>query len=100
MRAHSGRPTKAKPVKNLPSGIYLRQSVFVIFTTILTGLFAVIHSLTAQTLAEALDTTNLAWTTGGDAAWFGQTTNTHDGFDAARSGIVSNQTSWVEATVV
>ncbi len=55
----------------------------------------------AQTLAEALDTTNLVWTTGGDAPWFAQTTNTYDGVDAVRSGIVgSNQTSWIETTVI
>lgn len=55
----------------------------------------------AQTLAEALDTTNLVWTTGGDSPWFVQTTNTHDGVDAVRSGSVSSdQTSWIETTVV
>jgi hypothetical protein len=55
----------------------------------------------AQTLADALDTTNLVWTTGGDAAWFAETTNTYDGVDAAQSGpVYSNQTSWIETTVV
>ena len=55
----------------------------------------------AQTLGEALDTTNLVWTTGGDAGWFTQITNTHDGVDAVRSGgVSSNQTSWIETTVV
>lgn len=54
----------------------------------------------AQSLADALDTTNLVWTTGGDVAWFAQTTNTHDGVDAARSGMLgANQTSWIETTV-
>jgi hypothetical protein len=55
----------------------------------------------AQTLAEALDTTNLAWTTGGSSSWFYQTTNTHDGVDAVQSGpIGTNETSWIETTVV
>lgn len=55
----------------------------------------------ALTLAEGLDTTNLVWTTGGDAVWFAQTTNTYDGIDAVRSGsLTSNQTSWIETTVV
>jgi len=55
----------------------------------------------AQTLAGALDTTNLVWTTGGDAVWFAQTTNTHDGVDAVMGGVVgSNQTSWIETVVV
>ena len=54
----------------------------------------------AQTLADALDTTNLTWTTGGDVPWFVQTTYTHDGADAVRSGSLgSNQTSWIETTV-
>lgn len=54
----------------------------------------------AQSLADALDTTNLVWTTGGDVAWFAQTTNTYDGVDAARSGMLgANQTSWIETTV-
>ena len=55
----------------------------------------------AQSLADALDTTNLVWATGGDAIWFAQTTNTYDGVDAVRSGTVnSNQTTWLETTVV
>jgi hypothetical protein len=58
-------------------------------------------STAAQTLADALDTTNLVWTTGGDAVWFAQTTNTYDGVDAVRSGSVgTNQTSWIETTVI
>ncbi len=53
------------------------------------------------TLPEALDATNLVWTTGGDVDWFVQTINTHDGFDAVSSGlVVSNQTCWLETTVV
>ena len=54
----------------------------------------------AQTLADALDTTNLVWTTGGDAAWFVQTTNTYDGVDAVQSGSIdSNKVSWIETTI-
>ena len=52
------------------------------------------------TLAEALDTTNLTWTTGGSAGWSGQTINTHDGTDAAQSGLITdNQESWIQTTV-
>jgi uncharacterized delta-60 repeat protein len=51
-------------------------------------------------LAEALDTTNLTWTTGGSTGWSGQTINTHDGVDAAQSGAIThNQESWMETTV-
>jgi hypothetical protein len=47
-----------------------------------------------------LDTTNLLWTTGGDAVWFGQPWTTHDGVDAAQSGgIVDWEESWMQTTV-
>jgi uncharacterized repeat protein (TIGR03803 family) len=52
------------------------------------------------TLGEALEATNLVWTTGGDAVWFGQTWTTHDGVDAAQSGVVMDwQMTWMETTV-
>ena len=38
------------------------------------------------TLGDALNATNLTWTTSGDASWFVETTNTHDGVSAAQSG--------------
>ena len=41
-------------------------------------------------LAEALDTTNLTWTTSGTPAWVGQTAVSRDGVDAARSGRISH----------
>lgn len=48
----------------------------------------------------ALDATNLVWTTGGDADWFIETTNTHDNVSAAQSGpIGDNAPSWVQTTV-
>ncbi len=37
-------------------------------------------------LATALDNTNLLWTTGGDASWFGQAEVSHDGLGSAQSG--------------
>ncbi len=69
--------------------------------------FAVLLSLVASptaradTLGEALDAPSLTWTTGGDAPWFYQTTNTHDGVDAAQSGTTTNYwaTSWLETSV-
>jgi alpha-tubulin suppressor-like RCC1 family protein len=52
------------------------------------------------TLADALDTTGLVWSTSGDAGWFGQNMLTHDGFDAAQSGhITDNQSSTLQTTV-
>jgi hypothetical protein len=54
----------------------------------------------AQTLAEALDTTNntsLAWTSGGTSSWTGQTTPAYDGRDAAQSGTIThNQETWIQ----
>ena len=54
----------------------------------------------APTLATALDNSKLTFTTGGHSAWLSQSTTTHDGVDAARSGSVSdNQNSWMRTTV-
>jgi Concanavalin A-like lectin/glucanases superfamily len=51
-------------------------------------------------LDEALNATNLTWTTSGDANWFGQTTNTHDNVSAAQSGAIGdNGQTWIETTV-
>ena len=53
-----------------------------------------------QTLADALDNAALAFTTGGDAEWFAQTGENHDGTDAAKSGpVVRLQSTWMETTV-
>jgi len=53
-----------------------------------------------NTLANAVDNTNLTWTSGGNAVWARQTTTTHDGSDAAKSGTVgNNQQSWMETSV-
>lgn len=41
-------------------------------------------------LAAAVNTTNLVWTTSGDANWFGQTATSHDGQAAARSGAIGD----------
>lgn len=53
------------------------------------------------TLADALDTVGLAWTTDGDAEWFPQTSVSEDGEDAAQSGIVESGDGWsgLEATL-
>ena len=51
-------------------------------------------------LAEALNDTNLVWSTGGSAVWYVENANTHDGFAAARSGIIaSSQQSTLQTTV-
>ena len=51
--------------------------------------------------ASALGTTNAAWSTSGDAAWFVQTSVTRQGFVAVQSGaITNNQTSTLQMTVL
>ena len=51
-------------------------------------------------LATALDNASLAFTAEGDVSWLGQSTTTHDGVDAARSGkILANQSSCVRTSV-
>jgi len=51
-------------------------------------------------IGEAVDNTSLTWTTDGNANWFGQSTVSYYGGDAAQSGdIADNQTSLVQTTV-
>lgn len=51
-------------------------------------------------LDQALETSDLTWTRGGTAGWYGQTNVSHDGVDAARSAAVNfGQESWMETTV-
>ena len=53
-----------------------------------------------QDFNAALETTNLTWTTSGDATWFVETTNTDSDFSAAQSGnVINNQTSVLSTTV-
>ena len=52
------------------------------------------------TLADALDTPGLIWTTSSSPSWRGQTNVTHDGTDAARIGpLLDDQSSSLQTTV-
>ena len=52
------------------------------------------------TLNDYLNCTNIAFSTSGDAVWFGERDVSHDGFGALRSGAVGdNGTSRIDATV-
>jgi alpha-tubulin suppressor-like RCC1 family protein len=51
-------------------------------------------------LGEALNATNRAWTTSGNAPWFGQTNVTHDGVAAARSGDIANGQETILQTIL
>jgi hypothetical protein len=55
----------------------------------------------AATLGEAVNAPNLTWTTGGTAAWFAESTTTHDGLSGAQSGMIGNsQETWLETAVL
>jgi len=55
---------------------------------------------TTTSLGEAVDNSALTWTTGGSAEWFGQTTTSYYGGDAAQSGdITDDQAAWLRTTV-
>jgi hypothetical protein len=59
-----------------------------------------IAEIVTTSLVTALDGSSLVWTTGGSAAWVGQTSVTHDGADAAQSGFATHgQESWLQTTV-
>jgi hypothetical protein len=71
----------------------------IVFIAIVWSGMVFLPTAMAQTLAEALDS-DLSWSTGGDAPWAAQGTNSHDGFDAVCSGIVgSNRLSWIETMI-
>ena len=55
----------------------------------------------AYTLAQALNATNLVWTTGGTNVWIAETNITHDGQAAGQSGqITDSQETWVQTQVI
>ncbi len=67
----------------------------------MTSSVATLTVFVAPTLTGALDSTNFTWTAGGDVPWFAQTQTTHDGVDAAQSGVITNgQESWIQTTVI
>lgn len=61
----------------------------------------IVQKSTGITLNQALDNNSLAFSTGGDAPWFGQDSLSFWGGSSARSGYISdNQSSWLQTTVV
>ncbi|MBI5385354.1 MAG: immunoglobulin domain-containing protein [Verrucomicrobia bacterium] len=64
-------------------------------------LAALCASADAATLGEALNATNLNWTTGGAVgSWVVQSTETHDGSWCAQSGRTDMRQSWLETSVI
>jgi hypothetical protein len=65
-----------------------------------TSALATLTVLPALTLGEALEAPLWIWSSGGDAWWTAQTATTHDGQDAAQSGLISHsQATWMQTTV-
>jgi len=59
-----------------------------------------VAAMSAATLTDSLDNPQLVWSTGGNASWTAQSISTHDGVDAAQSGVVlDGQQSWIQTTV-
>jgi hypothetical protein len=60
-----------------------------------------VRDLPGITLNQSLDNIRLAFTTGGDNVWSGQTDISYYGGSSARSGSINNgQSSWLQTTVV
>jgi hypothetical protein len=65
-----------------------------------TKAFALTIAVASPQLAAALDQPDWLVTTSGSQPWFSQTTNTHDGVDAARSGLITDgQASWMQTAL-
>jgi len=75
------------------------------YQVVLSNIFGAVTSAVASLtvlapIGPSVDATNLAWGTSGNAAWFGQTSISHDGIDAAQSGhITDSQQSTIQANV-
>jgi len=64
------------------------------------NLWGINFAAAPTSLNEALDTTSFTFTTGGSAAWFGQTDTYIFDYDAAQSGAINhNQSSWLQTTI-
>ena len=64
------------------------------------NVIATFNTIVPISLGVALDNTTLAWSTNGDAPWFGQSAVSFLGGSAAQSGpITDNQTSHLDTTV-
>jgi hypothetical protein len=70
------------------SGDCTGSSTCVVSMTAAKNVTATFNIMPQIFLGEALDNTTLAWATSGNASWYGQTLVTHDGVDAAQSGLI------------
>lgn len=87
----------------LTAGVY-RTEISVTSTSAVNAPVSVPVALTVfmpdPQLADAVDATQLLWTTSGDSSWYRQTAAAHDGSDAAQSGAIPDDgTCALETTV-
>ena len=92
------------PVLLLPNLVPAQAGLYWAVVTNLTGAItsavATLTVIPTVPLGFALNATNLAWSTSGDAVWHGLTGVSHDGVAAAETGpIADNQTSSLTTTV-
>ena len=76
----------------------VKTYITVLFIGILMVLF--LQMPVSASLADAVDNTNLVWTTGGDANWFGESSTWYYDTDAAESGDIGNSYSNYLGTTV
>jgi hypothetical protein len=75
-------------------------SVTAVYGTNVMNCSFTITVLTTDDFGRALGTTNVDWTTSGDASWFVQTAVVHGGLAAAQSGAITNdQASTLQTTL-
>jgi hypothetical protein len=73
-----------------------------IYTVIVTNYFgsAISPNALLSDLGTALNSSGLTWTSGGNSNWFPETTVTHNGIEAAQSGLINNGQSSTLQTMV
>lgn len=102
---------------NLPAGLTVNSTGLISGIPTTTGIFSVALSASnadgtdsktlqltinsaASLIAQAVDNTQLVFTTGGNLPWTLSTSSNHDGVDSVESGwITHSQQSWLETTV-
>ena len=99
--AISGAATSSLTLNSIPTsqaGNYSVQVSNSVGRVISTNAFVSVTAVLP--LADALDTTNLTWTTSGNGTWVGQPVVQHDGVDAARiAGLLDSQSATFQTTV-
>jgi hypothetical protein len=73
----------------------------VVVTNIFSSVTSAVATLTVLApLGQAVDAPDLVWSTSGNAAWVSESSVTHDGLSAARSGLITDSQSSSSQTMV